>query len=78
MDKRSEGTVIGLLMGWTALLATLAVTPWSSYDPINLPKLTVIAAGGFIALGALVANSKRFFPAKFRVLKILALAFLLI
>jgi O-antigen ligase len=75
MDKRSEGAVIGPLVGWTALLATLAVTPWSSYDPINLPKLAVIGVGGFIALGALAANSKQFFPAKFRVLKVLALAF---
>jgi O-antigen ligase len=75
MNRGSEGAVIGRLVGWTALLATLAVTPWSSYDPINLPKLAVIAVGGFMALGVLVTNAKRFFPAKFKVLQILALAF---
>jgi O-antigen ligase len=74
MNRGSEGAVIGRLVGWTALLATLAVTPWSSYDPINLPKLAVIAVGGFMALGVLVTNTKRFFPAKFKVLQILVLA----
>jgi O-antigen ligase len=33
--------------------------------------------GGFLALGVLVANSKRFFPANFKVLQFLALAFII-
>jgi O-antigen ligase len=68
---------IGRLLGWTALVATLAVTPWASYDPINVPKLAVIAVGGFVALGALVANAKSFSDPKYRLVQFFGLAFVL-
>ena len=68
---------IGRLLSWTAALATLAVTPWASYDPINVPKLAVIAVGGFVALGALVTNRKSFLDPKYRLIQIFGLAFIL-
>ena len=77
MTTGYEGAAVGRLLGWTALLATIAVTPWSTYDPINVPKLAVIAVGGFMVLGAALTNAGQFFPAKFRLSQIIALAFLL-
>jgi O-antigen ligase len=56
-----ESSAIGRVIGWTAILATLAITPWASFDPINVPKLAVIAIGGFITLGALLFNAKASF-----------------
>ena len=77
MIKGYEGAAIGRLLAWTALIATVAVTPWFSYDPINVPKLAVIAVGGFIAWGALVVNAKYFFTTKFRFLQIFTFLFII-
>lgn len=52
------------------MLTTLAVTPWASYDPINVPKLAVIAVGGFMALGALLSNHKILLDPKYRLVQI--------
>jgi len=56
-----ESSVIGRVISWTAIAATLAITPWASVDPINVPKLVVIAVGGLITLAALLANRKTIF-----------------
>jgi len=77
MMKRPEAMAMGRLLGWTAALATLAVTPWASYDPINVPKLAVIAIGGFMAFGALVSNRKSFLDPKYRLIQIFGLVFIL-
>lgn len=66
---------IGRLLGWIALAATLVVTPWSSYDPINVPKLAVIATGGFLAFGALVNNVGALLSPKYRVITIACAVF---
>jgi O-antigen ligase len=73
--NKPEAAVIGRLLSWTALLATLAVTPWASYDPINVPKLAVIAIGGFVALGALLSNRRSFLDRRYRLIQIFGLAF---
>jgi O-antigen ligase len=75
MMKTPEVVVIGRLLSWTGLLATLAVTPWATYDPINVPKLAVIAVGGFVALGALLINRYSFLDRKYRLIQIFGLAF---
>lgn len=74
--KRPEQAMLGRLLIWTAALATLAVTPWASIDPINVPKLAVIAIGGFIALGVMLANRKSFFDTKYRMVQIFSIAFI--
>jgi O-antigen ligase len=66
-----ESSVIGRVIGWAAILATLAITPWATVDPINVPKLAVIALGGFITLGALLINAKALFAHKHRIVQIL-------
>ena len=72
-----ESSAIGRVLGWTAILATLAITPWATVDPINVPKLAVIALGGFIALGALLINAKALFTLKHRIVQILIGLFVL-
>ncbi len=72
-----ESSAIGRVIGWTAILATLAITPWATVDPINVPKLAVIALGGFITLGALLINAKALFARKHRIVQILIGLFVL-
>lgn len=73
--NKPEAAVIGRLLGWTALLATLAITPWASYDPINVPKLAVIAIGGFVAFGGLLSSHRSFLDRRYRSIQIFGLAF---
>ena len=72
-----ESRAIGLLLGWVALLTTVVVTPWASFDPINVPKLAVICVGGFMALGVLCANRKAIWDSKYRTVSVLVTAFLI-
>lgn len=61
----------------TAVLTTLIVLPWSAFDPINVPKLAVIAIGSFMALGVIVSNLEVLKVARFRSLFIVAGIFLI-
>ena len=72
-----ESSAIGRVISWTALAATLAITPWATYDPINVPKLAVIAVGGFITLAALLINAKALFARKYRTVQVLTGLFVL-
>jgi O-antigen ligase len=73
--RTPESLAIGRLLGWTALLATVMVMPWAAYDPINVPKLAVISVGGFMALGALLANRAEFMKKQYRLVLIFGVAF---
>jgi O-antigen ligase len=73
--RTPESLAIGRILGWTALLATVMVMPWAAYDPINVPKLAVISVGGFIALGALMANRAELFKKQYRLVFIFGAAF---
>jgi len=42
----------------TAVLTTLVVTPWLTFDPINLGKIIVVTIGSFLFLGLAIANKK--------------------
>jgi O-antigen ligase len=72
-----ESTAIGRVISWTAIAATLAITPWMTLDPINLPKLVVIALGGFITLAAILANRKTLFSSGHKTIQILCGLFVL-
>lgn len=37
-------------------LITLAVNPWTNYDPISLPKMLVLCCGAFAVLGVMLIN----------------------
>ena len=77
MSKQVESTAIGRVISWTAIAATLAITPWMTLDPINLPKLVVIALGGFITLAAILANRKTLFTSGHKTIQILCGLFVL-
>jgi O-antigen ligase len=49
--------------------------PWAAYDPINVPKLAVISVGGFMALGALLANRAELLKKQYRLVLIFGAAF---
>ena len=72
-----ESSVIGRVISWTAIVATLAITPWTSFDPINVPKLVVIAVGGFITLAAILVNRKAMFTSGHKTVQILTGLFVL-
>jgi O-antigen ligase len=72
-----ESTAIGRVISWTAIAATLAITPWMTLDPINLPKLVVIALGGFITLAAILVNRKTLFTSGHKTIQILCGLFVL-
>jgi O-antigen ligase len=74
--RTPESLAIGRILSWTALLATLIVMPWAAYDPINVPKLAVISVGGFMALGALLANRAELFMKQYRMVLIFGAAFI--
>ena len=72
-----ESSVIGKVISWTAIVATLAITPWTSFDPINVPKLVVIAIGGLVTLAAILANRKEMFTSGHKTVQILCGLFVL-
>ena len=74
--RNPESLAIGRILGWTALLATVMVMPWAAYDPINVPKLAVISVGGFMALGALLANRAELLKKQYRLVLIFGVAFI--
>ena len=67
--------MIGRVIGWTAIGATLIVTPFASYDPINVPKLAVISSGGFLVLATLLANRRTLLSRQHRSIGILVFLF---
>jgi O-antigen ligase len=75
--RTPESLAISRILGWTALLATMMVMPWAAYDPINVPKLAVVSVGGFMALGALLANHTELFKKQYRLVLIFGTAFVL-
>ena len=53
-----ESSAIGRVIGWTAIAATLVITPWFSADPINVPKYAVLVLIAGIALAVIIRNYK--------------------
>ena len=66
MKRAEENRVIGRILGWVAAMATVIVTPWFAIDPINVPKLAVISAGGFMCFAYLVIQRKHVLDLRFR------------
>jgi O-antigen ligase len=77
VSTQAESSAIGRVIGWTAIVATVLVTPWATFDPINVPKLAVIAFGGFITLAALLVNAKALITRRHRTVLIVSGLFVL-
>jgi O-antigen ligase len=76
MHHNSVDTVFSRLLIWTAGLATILILPGTVFDPINVPKLVVIAVGGFIAVGGLVVARERCLQSKYRLVQVFTVAFI--
>jgi O-antigen ligase len=61
MFKEVTQRKVGLLASISVALVTLFVTPQSTLDPINVPKLWVLLASAFAVLGVLLLEIKPFF-----------------
>ena len=70
-------SAIGRLLAWTAGIATLILLPGISYDPVNWPKLLIVAVGGFAAFGTLLTQYKVFFESRYRLIMFFGVAFFL-
>ena len=51
------------------------ISPLAGFDPINVPKLTVISIGGFMALGLTMATRVLFVEVRYRLVLVTVLAF---
>ncbi len=67
MFKEVTQRKVGLLASLSVGLVTLAVTPYSTLDPINVPKLWVISILAFGLLGVLLLDLKPLFTEENRV-----------
>ena len=61
MFKEVTQRKVGLLTSISVVIVTLFVTPLSTLDPINVPKLWVLLALAFAVLGVLLLDLKPFF-----------------
>jgi O-antigen ligase len=77
VSTQVESSAIGRVIGWTAIVATVLVTPWATFDPINVPKLAVIAFGGFITLAALFVNANPLITRRHRTVLVVSGLFVL-
>jgi hypothetical protein len=77
VKSKNESSIIGWVIGWTAIGATLIVTPFASYDPINVPKLAVISSGGFVVLAIMLANRRTLLLRQHRNIGVLVVLFIL-
>jgi O-antigen ligase len=77
MMQKTEKHFLGQILIWTALLATLIVAPSTAYDPINVPKLALIAFGGFSSAGILVSNFSVVMDSRYRTISLLLGLFIL-
>lgn len=69
--------MISRILGWTALLTTLAVTPWATYDPINVPKLAVVAVGGAMSLVFLSLHRRTLFTVDHQLVSVVSAVFII-
>jgi O-antigen ligase len=62
---------------WTLVITTLGVTPFYSYDPINVLRASTLLVFGSISLGVLLTNFKILLSKEIRTILILSVLFLL-
>ena len=73
--KPLETATLGLILALTSAVATLAIDPFFSYDPMNLPKFFAISLGGFSCLVLLLAQGRLLLEKRYRMATIVAAVF---
>ena len=76
LDIRSK-KFLGTVILAAVVAVTLVVAPYTLVDPINLPKMSVLAFFSIVALSFYVSTFKRIFNSKFKILLILSSLFVL-
>ena len=74
MREKAE-TVLGKLLMWALVSATLLVTPLWALDPINPIKMLAVTTVAFMGLGTMLANRKAFSLGRYRLPLILISSF---
>lgn len=74
MQEKLE-SLLGRIIGWGLIAATILVTPWWTLDPINPIKMMVLVPVGFMCIFLLLANGGSFnwgsYKASFRLIALL-------
>ena len=65
--REKTQVVLGKILVWALVSATLLVTPLWSLDPINPIKMLAISATGFMGLGVLLVNQKTLALGRYKV-----------
>ena len=66
---RNSGVILSkIVIVGTPILATLAIAPGLTYDPINLPKALVVITGASLLLTSLIVNFPKLFQINKRLL----------
>lgn len=66
---------IGSLLLVVVPLITFAITPWASYDPINLPKFAFLVTAAAIVMSVLVLDFRFLLNSQYRALVIVSAVF---
>jgi O-antigen ligase len=67
---------LGVVVLWGAGATTLLVTPFFSYDPINLPRFLSVLVFGLVGLFLLLGSKKELLGLKYRKVFIASIAFM--
>jgi O-antigen ligase len=68
---------LGQIVVWGAGATTLLVTPFFSYDPINVPRFVVLFVFGLMGFFLLCISGKQWFTGKHRVVVVAAVLFII-
>lgn len=72
MTISSDQTHASRILIFAGPLVTLAITPWMSYDPINVPKLAVLAMCAAVVLILTLLNFKLLLQSTYRAMLLVA------
>lgn len=68
---------LGQIVALVGVLTTIIVNPWSNYDPISLPKMSVLFTGASACMGIVILNRDSFLSKLNRFQKISFMTFCL-
>ena len=77
MSKLAFNSRLTLLILFVGPCASLAVSPWTNYDPINLVKLVFVTTCAFAAFGLLVSTNLKATYQENRIMFNVAIGFVL-
>jgi O-antigen ligase len=64
-------------LAYAAFGATVVISPWTNFDPVNIVKMIALALFGFIAFGHLLPKAKEIWAGPYKLIIALVAAFIL-